>query len=72
MESPDTAVVLGVIRKINKELEEFPLNTQIAVANTLLQLVQYRTTQEVNKAQQEQARIEREKQFSPHMMTRPA
>lgn len=61
MESPDTTVVLGIIKKFNKDLEDFPLNTQIAIANTLLQLVQYRTTVEVERSQQEQARIEREK-----------
>lgn len=71
MESPDTTVVLGIIKKFNKDLEDFPLNTQIAIANTLLQLVQYRTTVEVERSQQEQARIEREKNFSPHMITRP-
>lgn len=71
-ETPDSIVVLGIVKKLNKELDDMPLNTHIAVANCLLQLCQYRSATELEKRQKEAEAAEREKTFSPHLMTRPA
>lgn len=73
MNSPEPLVILGIVKRIDKEMiADLPLNAQVMVANTLLQIVQYRTTQEVENAQKEQERIAAENAFSPHKIVRPS
>ena len=72
MNSPDVTVVMGIAKRLDKEIAELPLNAQVMLANLLLQCVQYRTTQEVENAQKEQDRIAAESAFSPHKIVRPS
>jgi hypothetical protein len=70
--SPDVQTVMGIAKRLDKEIAEHPLNTQVMIANILLQCVQYRTTQEVEAAQKEQERVAAEQKFSPHKIERPS
>lgn len=70
--SPDVTTVLGIAKRLDKDIAEHPLNTQVMIANILLQCVQYRTTQEVENAQRDQERIAAESKFSPHKIERPS
>jgi hypothetical protein len=72
MNSPDPALIMGIAKKLDKEIAELPLNSQVMLANILLQCVQYRTTQEVENAQKEQERMAAESKFSPHKIERPS
>lgn len=69
---PDVNHIMGIAKKLDKEIADLPLNSQVMLANILLQCVQYRTTQEVENAQREQDRIAAESRFSPHKIERPS
>lgn len=72
MNSPDPITIMGIAKKLDKEIAELPLNAQVMLVNILLQCVQFRTTQEVENAQKEQERIAAEAAFSPHKIVRPS
>jgi hypothetical protein len=72
MNSPDPVTIMGIAKRLDKDIAELPLNAQVMLANILLQCVQYRTTQEVEAAQKEQERVAAESQFSPHKIVRPS
>jgi hypothetical protein len=71
MEAPETNTVLGIARKLNKELEEIPLSAHGAVVAILTTLIQHRADVERGKQVEEQRKREIQAQFDPRVAMVP-
>jgi hypothetical protein len=65
MEAPETNTVLGIAKRLNKDLEDLPIASHAAVINILTTLLQHRADCEQSRAREEQRKAQIAAQFSP-------